>query len=111
MNRRKLIGSLGFILAAPAIVRVASLMPVKVDREEPTDMFNDGWTIGDSTHFSAEAFETLGPKVFRGVNHTGIHISVIDYGAPEHSRKAVIIPPRATLTFNKRTGQSVITYA
>lgn len=30
INRRKLIGGLGLLIAAPAIVRVSSIMPVKV---------------------------------------------------------------------------------
>lgn len=33
LNRRKLIGGLGLLIAAPAVVRASSLMPVKMEKE------------------------------------------------------------------------------
>ena len=50
LSRRKLIGGLGLLIAAPAVVRVASLMPVKALPEDwpmPfSDDFYDALTYG-----------------------------------------------------------------
>jgi len=104
INRRKLIGSLSLILAAPAIVRVASLMPIKVWQD-------DGWSLGDSTHYSAEAYLAIGQSNYGGMGRIERLINQAFAETPSPFReKPIAISRGVTAVFDDRTGGFWVTY-